>query len=122
MAHLCRRLTKYIGVWLDPTLSFKTHINHTVQKVNCCVIRRSRNCFTYDVRKKLATQFIFLILDYCDIVYISASKCVLAPLTKLYNRICRCILNCLYYTHHRLVSSGFLTPSKTTDSLVSINI
>ena len=104
---------KYLGVWLDSTMTFKTHIDYVVRKVNCRInmLYRSRNCFTYSVRKKLAMQLIFPILDYCDVVYISASKSVLAPLTKVYNRICRFILQCPYLTHHCLMYQSLQFPS-----------
>ncbi len=96
---------KYLGVWMDPTLSFNTHIDTIVRKVNCRInmLYRSRKCFTNGVRRKLVVQLILPIFDYCDVVYMSASKNVLAPLTKVYNRICRFILDCPYHTHHCLM-------------------
>ncbi|KAK0147983.1 hypothetical protein N1851_012350 [Merluccius polli] len=104
---------KYLGVWLDPTLSFKTHIDYMIRKVNCRInmLYRSRNCFTFSVRKKLAMQLIFPILDYCDVVYISAPKSVLVPLIKVYNRTCRFILECPYLTHHCLMYQSLQFPS-----------
>ncbi len=96
---------KYLGVWMDPTLSFNMHIDTIVHKVNCRInmLYRSRKCFTNGVRRKLVVQLILPIFDYCDVVYMSASKNVLAPLTKVYNRICRFILNCPYHIHHCLM-------------------
>ena len=52
--------TKYLGLWLDSELSFKCHIDHVVKKINfgICNLYRSRNCFSFSVKKKLALQFI----------------------------------------------------------------
>ena len=103
---------KYIGVWLDPTVSFKMHVDYTVHKVNCRLnmLYRSRNCFTRTVRKKLVDQLILPIIDTCDIVYLSASKCVLDALNKVYNRICRFILQCPYHTHRCLMYQTLQLP------------
>ena len=93
---------KYLGVWLDPTLSFKVHVDHIVRKVNWRInmLYRSRSCFSRKVRLKLVNQLILPIFDYCDVVYYSATNRVLSPLNKVFNRICRFALECPYRTHH----------------------
>ncbi len=55
---------KYLGVWLDSELSFKSHINHILHKINFGIstLHRSRNCFSYTVRKKLNLYFQSLII------------------------------------------------------------
>ena len=62
---------KYLGIWLDFHLSFKTNIESVVKKMNCSlrILYRSVNCFTLQVRKRIASQLILPILDYADIVY-----------------------------------------------------
>ena len=57
---------KYLGVWLDTELSFKLHIKQVLRKVNfgINVLYRARNCFTYSVCIKLASQLILPIIDY----------------------------------------------------------
>jgi len=64
------------------------------------ILYRSRNCFTYNVRKKLVAQLIFPFFDYCDIVYQTALKSDLVLLNLAYNRICRFVLGCSFSTHH----------------------
>lgn len=93
---------KYLGVWLDPELTFQSHINHVLKKVNfgIHVLYKSRNCFSFDVRKKLALQLILPLFDYCDVVYQNASKSDLVPLNTAYNRLCRFVLGCPFLTHH----------------------
>lgn len=93
---------KYLGVWLDSELTFKSHINHLLRKVNfgISMLFRSRTCFSFNVRKKLATQLILPIIDYCDVIYQSAHKSDLALLNIAYNRLCRFVLGCPFLTHH----------------------
>ena len=93
---------KYLGLNFDSELSFIYHINHIVHKLNYShsLLFRSRNCFPLPVRKKIALQLILPIMDYADSVYCIASNTSLTPLTRVYNRLCRFILNCAFTTHH----------------------
>ena len=73
---------KYLGLWLDSELTFKPHIDYMLRKINfgIGVLIRSKNCFTSNVRKKLALQLILPFFDYADVVYLNASKTNLLPL------------------------------------------
>ncbi len=104
---------KYLGVWLDSNLSFKSHIDHILHKVNfgLSTLYCSRHCFTLNVRKKLAIQLLFPLLDYCDVVYLNAPKFDLAPLNTAYNRICRFVLGCAFHTHHCALYQNLNLPS-----------
>ena len=105
---------KYLGLWLDPQLSFKTHITSVIQKVNFSlkVLYRSINCFTFYVRKRIISQLILPIIDYGDIIYQNTSDTHLHPLKVTYNNLCRFILRCPYMTHHcsMYASLNWLTP------------
>ena len=93
---------KYLGVWLDQDLSFKTHIQKITKTLNYRLktLYLSVDCFSFKVRKRLASQLLLPILDYADIVYLNTSDTVLQPLDVAYNRICRFILRSPYRTHH----------------------
>ena len=93
---------KYLGLWLDCQLSFKTHINSVVQKINYSlkILYRSIQCFTLQIRKRIITQLILPILDYGDTVYQNTTETNLYPLNVTYNNLCRFILRCPYRTHH----------------------
>lgn len=96
---------KYLGVWLDSDLSFKSHVQNLSQKINFRLrnLYQSIDCFTLKVREKIASQLILPILDYADVVYQNTNSCNLNPLNVAYNSICRFILRCPYRTHHCLM-------------------
>lgn len=93
---------KYLGLWLDCELSFRIHIDSVLHKVNygISVLYHSRNCFTLNIRKKLASELILPFFDYADVVYMNASKTNLLPLNTAYNKLCRFVLGCPFTTHH----------------------
>ena len=107
---------KYLGLWLDSNLSFKCHIDNIIRKINFStgVLYRNRKCFTSTVRRKLVQQLILPILDYADVVYLTAPKINLLPLNSLYNRLCRFALDCPYMTHHCTLYENLNLPSPTS--------
>lgn len=93
---------KYLGLWLDSQLSFTSHINSIVKKVNSSLrlLYRSINCFSQQSRLRIVTQLLFPLIDYADIVYQNTTESNLRPLNVLYNSLCRFILRCSFTTHH----------------------
>jgi len=104
---------KYLGLWLDSELTFKSHIDYLLHKINfaTCVLFRSRNCFTLSVRN---TQLILPFFDYADVVYQNASKTSLLPLNTAYNALCRFSLGCSYNAHHCVMYNLLKWPSLKT--------
>ena len=93
---------KYLGITLDPELSFKSHIDITLKKTygSLCSLYPSINCFSFDVRKRIISQVLLPIIDYADIVYMNTTETILKPLNTLHNSLCRFVLRCPYRTHH----------------------
>lgn len=93
---------KYLGLWIDPELTFKPHIDYIVKKCQASLssLYRASECFTFEVRKRLITQLIFPILDYADIIYMNTTDYILYPINVLFNSLCRFILKCPFRTHH----------------------
>uniref|UniRef100_A0A8C6NRV0 Reverse transcriptase domain-containing protein n=1 Tax=Nothobranchius furzeri TaxID=105023 RepID=A0A8C6NRV0_NOTFU len=93
---------KYLGVWLEPELSFKFHIHTTCLKVTRClrILYNSINCFEPIVRKRIVTQLLLPIIDYSDILYQNSTVSSLRSLDVVYNSLCRFILRCSFNTHH----------------------
>lgn len=93
---------KYVGVWLDPTLSFTQRSETISKKLSCnlAILYRHINCFTFQMRKRIVSQLLLPTLDYADIVYQTTFDTHLQPLNVVYNSLCRFILRCPYITHH----------------------
>lgn len=93
---------KYLGLWLDSQLTFRTHIDSIVKNINCSlrILYRSINCFTKQIRLKIITQLLLPIIDYADVVYQNTADLNLKPLNVIYNSICRFVLRCPFRTHH----------------------
>uniref|UniRef100_A0A8C7WUV5 Reverse transcriptase domain-containing protein n=1 Tax=Oryzias sinensis TaxID=183150 RepID=A0A8C7WUV5_9TELE len=96
---------KYLGLWLDSSLSFSAHIQSIVHKISyrLKLLYLSINCFSLSVRKKIISQLIIPTLDYGDIIYQNTTLTNLRPLNVIYNSLCRFILRCPFRTHHCLM-------------------
>ena len=67
---------KYLGVWLDGTLSFSQHISKLQAKVKSRLGFLYRNHFSFTPAAKLTLiqMSILPMLDYRDVIYRSAGK------------------------------------------------
>jgi hypothetical protein len=67
---------KYLGVWLDNTLSFSQHISNLQAKVTSRLgfLYCNHSSFTPAAKLTLIQMTILPMLDYGDIIYRSASK------------------------------------------------
>ena len=67
---------KYLGVWLDSTLSFSQHISKLQAKVKSrlCFLYRNRSSFTLAAKLTLIQMTILPMLHYGDIIYRLAGK------------------------------------------------
>ena len=84
---------KYLGVQLDNILSFASHFDYTIRKINSKLAALGRASRYLDT-KLLLTLYKALILphlDYCDIVWDSCSKKYKSKLQILQNRALRMI-------------------------------
>ncbi len=62
---------KYLGLWLDSSLSFTTHIKHLQSKVKARLsfLYRNKASFTCSAKHTLVKMSILLIFDYGDTIY-----------------------------------------------------
>uniref|UniRef100_A0A673W9L0 BHLH domain-containing protein n=1 Tax=Salmo trutta TaxID=8032 RepID=A0A673W9L0_SALTR len=93
---------KYLGVWLDSTLSFSQDISKLQVKVKSRLgfLYCNRSCFTPAAKLTLIQMTILPMLDYGDIIYRSAGKGALVRLDVLYHSAIRFATNAPYRTHH----------------------
>ena len=97
-----RSNTEYLGLWVDPELNFKPHIDFICKIIYGCLdsLYRSVNCFSFQVRKRIISQLLLPILDYADVVYQNTTDSILKPLNILHNSLCRFVWWCPFRTHH----------------------
>ena len=107
---------KYLGIWLDNTLSFSHHINKLQSKIKCKLgfLYRMRSTFTSAARLTLVQMVILPMLDYGDVIYRSACKGSLQKLDVLYHSAIRFATNAPFKTHHCTLYSSVNWPSLHT--------
>ena len=82
---------KYLGLFIDEGLNWKTHVNHVCQKISkaCAIISKLRHCVDFNTLKMVYYALGYSYLRYCNVVWGNTSKNVLNPLSALRNRIIR---------------------------------
>lgn len=73
---------KYLGLWMDPELTFKPHIDYICKRIYGCLgsLYQSINWFSFQVRKRIISQLLLPILDYADVVYQNTTDSILKPI------------------------------------------
>ena len=111
---------KYLGIWLDSSLSFNTHINSLQSKVKArlAFLFRNKSSFTHAAKQTLVKMTVLPILDYGDIIYRTASDTALEKLDTLHHSAIRFATNAPYRTHrHELYEKVDWTSLETRRSL-----
>ena len=82
---------KYLGVFFDEELNWKTHINHVSLKVSkaCGSLAKLRHCLEVDTLREVYHALIHSYLRYGLIAWGSATKTALQPLRTIINRAIR---------------------------------
>ena len=93
---------KYLGLWLDSSLSFTTHIKHLQSKVKARLsfLYRNKSSFTRAAKHTLVKLTILPIFDYGDTIYRSASQSTLSRLDPLHHSAIRFATGAPFTTHH----------------------
>ena len=84
---------RYLGVWMDSSLNFKTH---TTKKCQCAMInflriRKIRHLLDTDTTASLCLSLCISHLDYCNAVLYKIPKVTLAKLQQIQN-MCACLV------------------------------
>ena len=92
---------KYLGVYLDETLSFDKHISYIHNKAcsKLGAIRKLRLNVDQSTALRLYKSLVLPHFDYCDSVYMTASNEILNKLQLVQNSACRTILLAHRETH-----------------------
>uniref|UniRef100_A0A3B5BCC6 Reverse transcriptase domain-containing protein n=1 Tax=Stegastes partitus TaxID=144197 RepID=A0A3B5BCC6_9TELE len=104
---------KYLGIWLDPCLSFETHINSllTTVKNRIGFLYRNRSSFTRSAKHLLVKMTVLPIFDYGDMLYRSTSKSLLHKLDTIYHTAIHFVTDAPFTTHHCTLYSLVNWPS-----------
>ena len=86
---------KYLGVFMDPTLSWKSHINYLGKKISSelGMLRRARKILPQSSCIILYNTMILPLFDYCSVVWDSCGAISKGYLDKLNGRAASIILN-----------------------------
>ena len=93
---------KYLGLWLDSSLSFTTHIKHLQSKVKARLgfLYRNKASFTRAAKHTLVKMTILPIFDYGDSIYRMASHSTLSKLDPLHHSAIRFATMAPFTNHH----------------------
>ena len=92
---------KFLGIFIDPNLNFKYHIDYIHKKISSSLymINRAKHFLTQDALKLLFNSFIQSHLFYCLPIYSCTSKCNLKKLENIQKKALRIITNSTYNAH-----------------------
>ena len=84
----------FLGIKLDPKLSYDSHLNFVKQKIaikinTICKIKRLKLKNSTKIRLTVYKSMIRSIFDYCNVIYHVASQKFKTNLQKLQNKILR---------------------------------
>jgi hypothetical protein len=87
--------TKFLGIILEHTLSWKSHIIYLSKKIakSIGILSRARKFLNSDSLRQLYYSFLFPYLSYANIIWGNAAEAHLWPIFKLQKRAIRTILS-----------------------------
>lgn len=93
---------KYLGIWLDNSLSFQFHINKLQTRIKSRIgfLFRNKASFTYAAKHTLVKMTVLPILNFGNVIYRTASTSLLKRLDVVYNSAIRFVTNASFNTHH----------------------
>ena len=85
---------RYLGVWMDSSLNFKTHTTKKCQSamINFLKIRKIRHLLNTDTTASLCLSLCISHLDYCNAVLYNIPKVTLSKLQRIQNMCAHLVL------------------------------
>ena len=92
------RTVKLLGLWLDSTLSWSEHIDKVVGKMGraVAITRKCVPFLTSNLFRQVVCSLVLCHLDYCSVVWSSASNVLIQKLQVAQNKAARLVLGCSY--------------------------
>ena len=84
---------KYLGIYIDENLNWKKHVSYLCEKLSkiCGIFAKLRHCCNRELMRVIYFALVDSHLQYCNIIWGSASEVVLKPLIKLQEKVIRII-------------------------------
>lgn len=100
-------ITKFLGSFFDPALSWKFHMNHLARKLSDIIgnFSKVKNLMSYIWLMVLFTSFFLAQLNYCCMIWGAAAEAALINLEILQKRVLKIFLKVPKQTESRLVFS-----------------
>jgi hypothetical protein len=94
-------LVKYLGIYIDPVLSFKAHIAAVVRKCSCIVgiLKQFHGCLNMPVRQLIYFGLIHSLLNFGSIIGGQTYDVHMDDLLKIQKRVIRVICGVPYRAH-----------------------
>ena len=82
---------KYLGVFIDDKLTWKSHVQHICTKIGrtCGALAKLRYCLDMNSLKSVYYALVYSHIQYCNLIWGDATETILKPLHTLLNRIVR---------------------------------
>ena len=92
---------KFLGIYIDKDLSWKTHIRYITNKVskNVALLGRLKHTFPKPILKTLYTTLILPYFNYCNLIWGAADKTCLQNLIVLQKKAIRIVSKVNYLDH-----------------------
>ena len=93
--------TKFLGVYYDSNLSFKSHIHHLTQRISrvCGLLYRLKDIMPTYVLKNMYHAHIGSLINYCNIIWANICPTNLKPLTLILKRAIRNVTKSDFLEH-----------------------
>ena len=94
---------RYIGIYIDSNISWKSHINYIAKKIKRSVGILSRLCYFLNTKTLLSLYYtlVELFFNYCVIAWGNAYQSTLQPLSNLQKKAIRIITFSSFTEHPR---------------------
>lgn len=92
---------KFLGIFYDENMSFKSHIHHLVQRISrtSALIYQLKEIVPTFVLKTIYNAHVSSLLNYCNIIWSGACQTNLLPLIRIIKRIIRNICRSDFLAH-----------------------
>lgn len=96
-----KQRTKFLGIYIDENLTWKTHVNYICSKISKTsgIIYKARYYLTSEAKLSIYYALVYPYITYCNIIWSSTYPTTLNRLFLLQKRVVRSIENAEFHAH-----------------------